>query len=78
MPEAKITPIDIEDNAVYRYARETWLLGGVDNYTNPPAQNQDMFIQLTNALPPATGVFLRRYAYRTFFPKLDTGSGDGS
>lgn len=77
MPEYRTTPQRIEDNQLYRYYRNQWLLAGTDNFTAPPAQNQDMFEQLFNILPPATNTLKRRYAYRNFFPKLDLGGITG-
>ena len=66
----------IFDRLVYRYYRNVWMNAGVDNYTQPPAQNPDMFELLTNILPPAENVLLRRFGSRPFIPKLDTGAGD--
>jgi hypothetical protein len=82
MPEAQIipdygaNPIQAEQDGLYRYARNTWHQAGTDNFVNPPAQNQDMLLVSLNTMPPITGVLMRRFAYRTFYPKLDTGSGD--
>lgn len=78
MPEARTIPQNLEDNQLYRYYRDQWLLAGIDNFTQPPTQNQDMCTLLTNVLPPATNTFLRRFGYGPFTPKLDIGSGDGS
>ena len=80
MPDAKITPRDLQqgEDSIFRYSRETFRMAGVDNWIVPPAQNQDAFELLTNVQPPAAGVLSRRYGYRTFFPKLDTGSGDST
>ena len=78
MPQAQTKPQRLEDNQVYHYYRQEWLAAGVDNFTLPPAQNQDMFELLTNILPPATNVLKRRFGYKLFTPQLDTGSGDGS
>ena len=80
MPEARTTLLKLNpqfgENAPFRYSRETFRTAGVDNWAVPPAQNQDLFELLTNVMPSATGVLIRRYGYRTFYPKLDTGSGD--
>jgi hypothetical protein len=46
----------------------------VDNFTQPPTQNPDLFEILTNVMPPVTGVFLRRWGYRELGPKLDAGA----
>ena len=68
-----------QEAALYRYARKTWQDCGVDNYTEPPAQNPDLFEMLTNILPPQTGILRRRWGYRAFIPLLDSGgvNGDG-
>lgn len=73
MPEAKIVPFET-DGTIIRYDRNTWLQASVDDWTLPPAQNPDAFLQLTNILPPATGVLLRRFGYRFFNPALDNGA----
>lgn len=72
MPEAKVTPLDAEQTII-RYDRSSWIQAGTDDFTLPPAQNPDMFLQLNNILPPATNVLLRRFGYRFFDPSLDTG-----
>src|SRR5882724_503088 len=77
MPEYRTTPQKIEDNQLYRYYRNQWLLAGTDNFTAPPAQNQDMFEQLINILPPATNTLGRRWGYRNFFHQVDSGGIDG-
>jgi len=76
MAEAKTIPQQVEDNQLYRYYRDQWLLAGIDNFTQPPTQNQDMCDKLVNVLPPATNTFLRRFGYSPFLPKLDTGVSD--
>jgi len=77
MPETVIGPQRVEDNQAFRETRSTWVDVGVDNFTKPPAQDPDKFMQFTNILPPATRVLQRRYGYSAFAPKLDSGSGDG-
>jgi len=77
MPEYRTTPQKIEDNQLYRYYRNQWLLAGTDNFTAPPAQNQDMFEQLINILPPATNTLKRRFGYRNLFPSVDSGGIGG-
>lgn len=77
MPEYRTTPQNIEDNRLYRYYRNQWMLAGTDNFTQPPAENQDMFESLLNILPPTNNVLQRRWGYRTFFPKVDTGGVGG-
>jgi len=73
MPEAKVIPYEVQGN-LYRYDRNSWLQAGIDDFTVAPAQNPDAFLQLTNILPPATGVLLRRFGYRFFNPALDNGA----
>ena len=72
MPESRITPLNLEEG-LYRWERDTWLQAGTDDFTQPPAQNQDKFEQLLNVLPPAQNVLKRRFGYATFTPQLDTG-----
>ncbi len=76
MPESKTIPQKVEDDQLYRYYRDQWLQAGTDNFTQPPAQNQDMCDKLINVLPPASNTFLRRFGYSPFGPKLDSGNGD--
>lgn len=73
MPEAQITPLDT-GNDLYRYTRKDWRGTGIDNFTNPPGQNPDRFLALTNIMPPQTNTLLRRWGYRSFKPKLDLGA----
>ena len=76
MSDAQIQPLKIEEE-LYRYSRNTWLSAGVDNFAQAPAQNPDMFQQLTNILPPETNVLQRRFGYVSFTPKLDAGQSTG-
>lgn len=76
MPEARYSPQTIEDFQPYLYIRNQFLIAGTDNFTTPPAQNQDAFEQLFNVLPPMTNSLKRRFGYSVFFPKLDSGNGD--
>jgi hypothetical protein len=79
MSEQNITPVRVQDQQAIRVNRAQWYDLGVDNFTQAPAQNPDMFVQFLNILPPATGVLMRRWGYQSFTPKLDTnGNGDGS
>jgi hypothetical protein len=78
MSEANITSYNVNKHELTRYSRSAWYAAGVDSFTQPPTQNEDALMEATNVLPPMDGVFLRRWCYRTFHPKLDTGSGDGS
>jgi len=74
MSEARMTPLDSQDDQNYRYSRETWLEAGVDNWTLPPSQNADMMLQMLNLLPPIGGSLLRRWGYRLFLPVQDFGA----
>jgi len=78
MPETNITAVRVQDNELFRNTRISWGMAGVDNFTQPPAQDADAFTVFLNLLPSATGVLLRRYGYRVFLPILDSGSGDGT
>ena len=75
--DAIIRPLD-DDDVLYRYARRTWRGAGVDNFTQPPNENEDSFEILQNFVPPVQNVMQRRFGYATFVPKLDTGVGTGS
>jgi len=77
MPDAQITPLESE-KGLYRYTRRDWRGAGIDNFTNPPGQNPDRFLALTNIMPPETNSLLRRWGYRSFKPQLDTGSSIAS
>jgi hypothetical protein len=76
MAEATLTPLNIDQHMMFKYTRTSFRVAGIDVFTQPPAQNEDTFMQALNILPPMTGVFMRRWAYGTFYPKLDSGSGD--
>jgi len=76
MPDSAVIPLEVQDRAGYRVIRQRWYSAGIDNYTNPPVQNEDLMVQLLNVLPPLQGTLNRRWGYTTFSPKLDTGSGD--
>jgi hypothetical protein len=73
MAEARLIPFD-DEIVMFRYVRDSWHVAGVDNFTQPPTQNPDLFEILTNVMPPVTGVFLRRWGYRELGPKLDAGA----
>lgn len=81
MSDAKSTPIRFNpmfgEGLISKYNRDTWEGAGVDQFTQPPAQHQDMCMQLVNVMPPMSRVINRRYGYRTFYPKLDQGIGTG-
>ena len=71
--EAVIEPLHNEDEII-KYTRSRFTAAGLDNYTQPPTQNPDLFMQLLNVMPPITGVLQRRWGYRYFEPKLDAGA----
>lgn len=73
MPEFQAQPINVQDHQNVRVARSTFRDVGVDNFTQPPAQNPDAFEVLDNVLPPMQGVLQRRWGYRPFVPKIDAG-----
>ena len=54
--------------------RNTFNLAGQDSYTDPPAQNSDLFSQLVNVQPPTRGDLNRRWGYgvqtQGLFPSL--------
>jgi hypothetical protein len=68
--EAQIIPLHDED-IIAKYSRTRFTAAGMDDFTEPPTQNPDLFMQLINVMPPITGVFVRRWGYRYFEPKLD-------
>jgi hypothetical protein len=61
-----------EQNKYYTYAdifyvnRHSFFGAGQDSYTLPPAQNQDMFLALTNVEPITQGILQRRRGYTLF------------
>lgn len=81
MPDSTIVPLsdnpskNFSGAAPYRYLRSQWISAGVDNFTQPPAENPDMCEELTNLLPPATNTLKRRFGYALFAPKMDKGIG---
>lgn len=46
-----------------RVVRNNFIGQGVDNFTQPPAQDPDMFEQLTNVQPVADNILERRWGY---------------
>lgn len=74
MPDYTMTPLDSKDDQSYRYTRTRWMEAGVDNFTQPPSENPDMMLQLTNILPPISGSLLRRWGYRELKLKMDFGA----
>lgn len=74
MPEFITKPMNVEDNQNVRMSRSSFRDVGIDNFTRPPAQNPDMFMQLLNIQPPEKGVLQRRWGFRVFNPKIDTGA----
>lgn len=47
----------------FRLVRNTFAMAGVDSFSDPPAQNPDMFEVLTNVVPPVQGDIDRRWGY---------------
>lgn len=72
--EAIILPLRKEPNVLYRYSRNRFLAAGIHNFDQPPAQDPDRFEILLNVMPTLTGVIQRRWGYRIFQPKLDSGA----
>lgn len=62
----------LEKNKYYVHAdlfyvnRHSFWLAGQDSWTLPPAQNQDMFTQLSNVEPVLQGILQRRRGYTLF------------
>lgn len=48
---------------IYKYSKHNFFGCGVDNYTNPPAQDPELFEQLTNIQPITDGTIGRRWGY---------------
>jgi len=71
-----ISPYEVSEHTLSRYTIANWREAGIDIFTQPPAQSESSLMQIENTLSPLTGVFQRRWGYRTFYPQLDTGSGD--
>lgn len=63
-----------DKSGVYRYIRDNFSGAGVDSYTKPPAQDEDMFEKLTNIQPPLPGVLQRRWGYNKFSTVAFTAS----
>lgn len=69
MPELNILGA-AEDNRYYPYqkafrvTRKSFWQAGQDSFTQPPAQNPDLFQQLTNVEPPLQGNLKRRRGYQ--------------
>lgn len=74
MPEFQSLPINVQDNQNVRISRSSFRDVGIDNFTQPPAQNPDMFMQAINIQPPEKGILQRRWGFRLFDPKIDTGA----
>lgn len=49
---------------IFRYIRTTFGSVGVDNFVQPPAQNPDMFEELTNVMPITDGGLRKRWGYQ--------------
>lgn len=48
-----------------QYVRPSFNTAGQDSFTNPAAQQPDMFMKLTNIMPVSRGVLERRWGYNT-------------
>ncbi len=71
MAESRIVATK-EEQKFYPYAglfhwiRNSFWTAGQDSWTQPPAQDNDMFMQLTNVEPVVRGVLQRRRGYSLF------------
>lgn len=74
MSEMQFNPVNVQDNQAIRASRSSFRDVGIDNFTQPPAQDPDHFLQLLNVQPPEKGILQRRWGYRPFNPKVDTGA----
>lgn len=80
MPESRIIATKEEAKyypftGIYKWARNTFWSAGQDSYTQPPAQDPDMFMKLTNVEPVTQGTLQRRRGY-TLFSNAFSGSGN--
>jgi hypothetical protein len=50
----------------YKYIRNNFWAAGQDSYSLPPAQDQSLFMQLTNCQPTMQGTLQRRWGYELF------------
>src|SRR5260370_41447676 len=51
---------------LFHLVRNSFYTAGQDSYTQPPAQNPDMFELLTNVEPVTRGILERRRGYTLF------------
>lgn len=56
---------------LWRYIRPRFAAAGMDSFSDPPGQNEDLFERLLNVMPPVKGDIDRRWGYRLF----NTGFG---
>lgn len=49
-------------------------MAGQDSFTDPPGQNEDMFEQLLNVMPPVQGDLDRRYGYKAWNTAVTHGA----
>lgn len=68
MPETQITANKEEQrfypfSGVFNLTRRSFWTAGQDSFTQPPAQNPDMFQQIINAEPVLNGIIQRRRGY---------------
>lgn len=63
MPQAQTEYTTYFNPKLLRHIRQTFAGSGVDNYSQPPAQNPDMFEQLTNVMPITNSGIQKRWGY---------------
>src|SRR6516225_4273721 len=71
MPESQIVATREEQKyypfaSIFKWVRKSFWTAGQDSYTMPPAQDPDLFTQLTNTEPVTRGVLQRRRGYSLF------------
>lgn len=59
-------------SGVFFVTRRSFWQAGQDSYTQPPAQNPDMFTKLTNVEPVTNGILQRRRGYTLFSQQAPT------
>jgi hypothetical protein len=61
---------------LWRYIRPRFGAAGQDSFTDPPAQNEDMFMSMVNVMPPVQGDLDRRWGYQLFNSTLPEGASN--
>jgi hypothetical protein len=77
MPEFNVVPSEVSEQQEItprKWNRSNWFSAGIDNFLQPPGQNQDKFLKLNNVLSPMTDTLKRRWGQSAFNPKLDAGA----